>query len=177
LAEKDFATEVMDICNGVAEMLIEKNRKYGDSALSPKRVFSKMSAVETIKVRLDDKISRINSAQSDEDEDPYWDMMGYLVLLRIAKQREELARMTYMEPSSSTQKKDDFANHKGYHIAKSHCDNNSYVIINSVGKYCATTSEWTSLISEAYTFACIEDAVAAINTWPFFTWPFFTPRT
>ena len=72
-------------CDAIKEMLLSKNRKYGDSAIKPKRVFSKASAVEQILVRIDDKLSRIESAQNDEDEDVEKDLIGYLVLLRVAR--------------------------------------------------------------------------------------------
>ena len=72
-------------CDAIKEMLLSKNRKYGDSAIKPKRVFSKASAVEQILVRIDDKLSRIESAQDDEDEDVEKDLIGYLVLLRVAR--------------------------------------------------------------------------------------------
>ena len=68
-------------------MLIEKNRKYGDSALNPARIFSRADTVEQLKIRLDDKINRVRNQQNDEDEDVEMDMIGYLVLLRIAKKR------------------------------------------------------------------------------------------
>ena len=82
-----FECEVRNVLEDLCRVLIEKNRKYGDSALNPKRVFSRASAVEQIKVRLDDKISRLMNQQPDEDEDVELDLMGYLVLLRIAKAR------------------------------------------------------------------------------------------
>lgn len=75
-------------CDAIKEMLLSKNRKYGDSAIKPKRVFSKASAVEQILVRIDDKLSRIESAQDDEDEDVEKDLIGYLVLLRVARRSE-----------------------------------------------------------------------------------------
>lgn len=71
------------------EFLLDKNRKYGDSALNPIRIFSKASAVEQIKVRIDDKLSRIANQQDDEDEDVILDMIGYLVLLKIAMKRNK----------------------------------------------------------------------------------------
>jgi hypothetical protein len=83
----EFKDEVRSVLDSIEAMLLEKNRKYGDSALSPKRVFSRASAVEQIKVRLDDKISRLANQQSDEDEDPANDLLGYLILLRIAQKR------------------------------------------------------------------------------------------
>lgn len=77
-------------CAALAEMLVEKNRKYGDSALNPVRVFSKASPEEQILVRMDDKLSRLRSAQGDEDEDVIQDLLGYLILYRIAqKQRQQ----------------------------------------------------------------------------------------
>lgn len=82
-----FAQEVHLVLLAVNDMLEKKNRKYGDSALNPKRIFSRASAVEQIKVRLDDKLSRLASGQTDEDEDVLMDLLGYLVLLRIAQSR------------------------------------------------------------------------------------------
>ena len=71
-------------CDNIKELLLTKNRKYGDSALDPVRVFSKASPLEQIKVRLDDKLSRMQSAQNDDDEDVVTDLIGYLVLFKIA---------------------------------------------------------------------------------------------
>jgi hypothetical protein len=78
---------IADECDAIKLMLLEKNRKYGDSALHPTRVFSKASAVEQILVRIDDNLSRVASAQTDDDEDVVRDLVGYLVLLRIARRR------------------------------------------------------------------------------------------
>lgn len=75
---------IVNECDSIKELLLEKNRKYGDSAVNPVRVFSKASAVEQIKVRLDDKLSRMASAQNDEDEDVIIDLIGYLILMRVA---------------------------------------------------------------------------------------------
>lgn len=78
---------IKEVCDSLCVMLIEKNRKYGDSALTPLRVFSEADPMEQLKVRIDDKLSRIRSAQSDEDEDVLDDLLGYLVLLKIARRR------------------------------------------------------------------------------------------
>ena len=85
----DTQKEITAVCNEIRDLLLEKNRKYGDSALTPKRIFSKADAVEQIKVRLDDKISRLMNQQSDDDEDVVMDLMGYLVLLRVALKRRK----------------------------------------------------------------------------------------
>ena len=84
--ESRFDESVWDTLIGIFFLLIEKNRKYGDSALNPARIFSKASNIEQLKVRLDDKLSRIKNAQDDEDEDVIADLIGYLVLLTVARE-------------------------------------------------------------------------------------------
>ncbi len=81
-----FKDKVAKITTGIADLLITKNRKYGNSALEPVRIFSKASAEEQILVRLDDKLSRIRSSATDEDEDVIQDLIGYLILLKIARE-------------------------------------------------------------------------------------------
>jgi len=78
-----LGTRILDECLGIAEVLIQKNSAYGNSALEPVRIFSKASTVEQILVRLDDKLSRL-SRGSAAGEDVILDLMGYLVLLKIA---------------------------------------------------------------------------------------------
>lgn len=68
----------------IKALLLAKNRAYGDSALSPLRVFSRASSTEQIRVRIDDKLSRL-ARGSAEGEDTVLDLIGYLVLLRIAE--------------------------------------------------------------------------------------------
>ena len=84
--ESRFDESVWDTLIGIFFLLIEKNRKYGDSALNPVRIFSKASNIEQLHTRIDDKLSRIKNAQDDEDEDVIADLIGYLVLLTIARE-------------------------------------------------------------------------------------------
>lgn len=84
--------KINEVCNSVRDLLLEKNRKYGDSALNPSRIFAKSDAVEQIKVRIDDKLSRIaTSGTSGVDEDTLQDLIGYLVLLKIATEQVPFA--------------------------------------------------------------------------------------
>ena len=71
-------------CDELKEMLLEKNRKYGNSALKPIRIFSQCDSTEQLYVRIDDKLSRIKNRQNDEDEDPILDVIGYMILLLIS---------------------------------------------------------------------------------------------
>lgn len=75
-------------CDEIKEMLLAKNRAYGDSALQPLRIMSKASAQEQLLVRIDDKLSRV-ARGSAAGEDVIKDLIGYLVLLRVAQRLEE----------------------------------------------------------------------------------------
>jgi hypothetical protein len=76
----------IDFLFEVSNLLVQKNKAYGDSAANPSRVFSRASAVEQILVRVDDKLSRIRTTGFDPDasEDTVQDLVGYLALLRGA---------------------------------------------------------------------------------------------
>lgn len=92
--------DISTVCDQIRDLLIEKNRKYGDSALNPVRVFSKSDSLEQLKVRIDDKLSRIKNAQNDEDEDVVSDLIGYLVLYKVAKiQKERYFTYRIIEPN------------------------------------------------------------------------------
>lgn len=87
----DTQQHITLICEDIKELLLEKNRNYGDSALNPNRIFSKANAVEQILVRIDDKLNRIQKGAGlvANDEDVINDLIGYLVLLKIALLRNK----------------------------------------------------------------------------------------
>jgi len=77
--------KIAQVCDDIKALLLEKNTKYGDSALNPVRVMSQASPVEQILVRIDDKLSRIKHGNIlEDDEDVVSDLIGYFVLLKIA---------------------------------------------------------------------------------------------
>ena len=80
------------IANDIVEMLVRKNDSYGNSALSPVRIFSKSSDIEQIYVRIDDKLSRIKSGSS-LGEDTIMDLIGYLFLLKIKMEESDEKRL------------------------------------------------------------------------------------
>jgi hypothetical protein len=80
---KVFEERVVLILTSIETMLFEKNRLYGNSALEPLRIFSKADAKEQIKVRIDDKLSRIAKGTND-NEDAVMDLIGYLILLKLS---------------------------------------------------------------------------------------------
>jgi hypothetical protein len=83
-----FEQNVHRHLNKIADILIAKNKAYGDSALNPIRAFSKASRIEQLNVRIDDKISRVQRGTDFEDEDTVRDLIGYLVLRLIAEESE-----------------------------------------------------------------------------------------
>jgi hypothetical protein len=74
-------------CHAIAQMLIEKNISYGDSALDPVRIFSKTGPVEQLHVRIDDKLSRLMKGTDYIGDNDIDDLIGYLILLKIAKEK------------------------------------------------------------------------------------------
>jgi hypothetical protein len=83
---KKTQNDIKWMCDGIRDMLIQKNLKYNDSATSPKRIFSAASSIEQLLVRIDDKLSRIEQLGWDSkgSEDTLSDLIGYLILLKIA---------------------------------------------------------------------------------------------
>lgn len=72
------------VCGNFAKFLKEKNRRYGDSAISPMKIFSKSEAGSQICNRLDDKLGRIKNSTELKKNDCS-DILGYMVLLMIEK--------------------------------------------------------------------------------------------
>jgi len=76
---------IIEVSTEVTNLLLEKNNAYGDSALNPVGIFSKGDAVESLCARIDDKLMRIKSRGiTDATEDTVQDLIGYLILLKIA---------------------------------------------------------------------------------------------
>ena len=86
---KETEAQITKVMRSIEDMLIAKNRAYGDSALEPVRVFSKSDTIEQIYVRIDDKLSRVQRGHEYPGDDTIFDLVGYLVLLLIAKERDE----------------------------------------------------------------------------------------
>jgi hypothetical protein len=77
-------TTIWNACHEIAQLLIEKNISYGDSALSPNRIFAQSDNVEQLKVRIDDKLNRVKNNQGFAGDNDIDDLIGYLILLKIA---------------------------------------------------------------------------------------------
>ena len=83
--ENDTQNKINEIMEAMKDLLLYKNRLYGNSALNPKQIFYKGDAVNSILIRLDDKLGRI---MANTDEKPrindVADIIGYCTLLLIS---------------------------------------------------------------------------------------------
>jgi hypothetical protein len=80
-----FEVQLLKVTKNITKLLISKNKAYGNTALNPTNIFSKLNATEAICARLDDKLARIsNKGINDQTEDTVDDLIGYLLLLKMA---------------------------------------------------------------------------------------------
>lgn len=86
-------TRIAEVCDSVKELLLSKNEQYGDSALTPQRIFSTANTSEQIKIRIDDKINRLlmGNDSIETDEDVIKDLIGYFILLLIHMQTHTIS--------------------------------------------------------------------------------------
>ncbi len=63
--EIDGQKLISDECDAIKVVLLAKNRRYGNSALKPKRVFSKADPIEQLNVRLDDVDPKSKGGKDD----------------------------------------------------------------------------------------------------------------
>lgn len=82
------ADDIREVCGKLQQLLLEKNEAYGDSIFDPVHVFSNLTPAESIRARLDDKISRWKKGKA-AGEDTEWDMAGYSALLLVAQLQEQ----------------------------------------------------------------------------------------
>jgi hypothetical protein len=83
----DTERMITEECRMLENTLISKNRKYGNTATREGYPFA-LDPVVAIKARLNDKIGRLAMDHNDEDEDILQDILGYIILLRIAKRNK-----------------------------------------------------------------------------------------
>lgn len=83
---------ISEICDELKEFLLEKNKSYGNSAAEPLQIFSTMSPMDQINVRIDDKLSRIARGNDYRNEDTELDLIGYLILKRAILRKDENKR-------------------------------------------------------------------------------------
>ena len=84
----NFDWHLDKVSKQITDLLKSKNKAYGNTALNPSNVFSKLDASEAICARLDDKLARIkNKGINDKTEDTVDDIIGYLLLLKMSMEK------------------------------------------------------------------------------------------
>jgi hypothetical protein len=87
---KDTKDYIVEVGQEITNLLLEKNKAYGDTASKPPNIFSKLSPKEGILARIDDKLSRIKTVGlNDKTEDTLLDIIGYLILYRVQIKKED----------------------------------------------------------------------------------------
>jgi len=82
----------------VIDLLLEKNESYGDSALNPAGIFASGNAVDNLTSRIDDKLMRIKTQGfRGYGEDNVKDLIGYLILLKVALENESTTLSSWQE--------------------------------------------------------------------------------
>lgn len=86
----DSQDKIKKVFDSVRAIVLEKNRRYGDSALSPLSIFGKHinsepdQSTKSILVRLDDKLNRVKNSDCLRRNDVI-DIIGYLGILAVDK--------------------------------------------------------------------------------------------
>mgnify|MGYP003139861678 CR=1 FL=1 len=84
----DTPSRLKQKCEEIRDLLLQKNRNYGDSALKPAGIFSKQIPIDSLCSRIDDKLMRIKNnpagVRDPSIKDTIKDLAGYLILLDIA---------------------------------------------------------------------------------------------
>jgi hypothetical protein len=79
--------KITEECKEVNRMLLNKNRRYGNSSLEPFGLFPKVSKESKVEARIEDKLSRIKTMADDKYSADYIDavrdLTGYLILYHI----------------------------------------------------------------------------------------------
>jgi len=84
----NFDWHLDKVSKQITDLLKSKNKAYGNTALNPSNVFSKLDSTEAICARLDDKLARIkNKGINDKTEDTVDDIIGYLLLLKMSMEK------------------------------------------------------------------------------------------
>tara|TARA_A100001515_G_scaffold46743_2_gene36813 strand:- start:9099 stop:9368 length:270 start_codon:yes stop_codon:yes gene_type:complete len=85
-----FAAKVTNLLTRIGQLLIAKNQQYGDSVNNPIRLFSKLDSQAGVRVRIDDKLSRLARGNDsiESDMDIIDDLIGYLVMLKLIMEDE-----------------------------------------------------------------------------------------
>jgi hypothetical protein len=96
LSPDEAQVEIARVCDEIKEMLLAKNLSYGNSA-DVGGVFSSLTSIERLAVRRVIELLRIRRGTKFGKDDAILELIGYLVLLRIAR---ECTRQTSLQKTA-----------------------------------------------------------------------------
>jgi len=89
IAKAPLETEIRQVCDELANFLVQKNASYGNSVADPLDIFSKgLTPLQKIDVRIDDKLSRMMKGNEFAGDDTIKDLAGYLILRMVVADKE-----------------------------------------------------------------------------------------
>ena len=74
--------KIKDKCDTIRDLLIEKNKSYGNSVFD-KGVLFNVDPMYAIQARINDKLNRIKSKETYMSDNDLMDLTGYLILLQV----------------------------------------------------------------------------------------------
>ena len=74
--------EIRKKCDEIRDLLIEKNKSYGNSVFD-KGVLFNVDPMYAIQARINDKLNRIKNSNTYLSENDLMDVTGYLILLQV----------------------------------------------------------------------------------------------
>ena len=80
IRNRTAAEKAADYLREIANLLLVKAASYGNSLEHPVHVFSQLSPRDAVRVRIDDKLSRIAAGGLYPGDDNRTDLIGYLAL-------------------------------------------------------------------------------------------------
>lgn len=86
--------DIIETCDQIKQLLLDKTADYGSSFSDPLKVFSSVDAEERVRSRIDDKLKRLQQIQEKREmnfqEDTLDDLIGYLILLKVLLKRKQV---------------------------------------------------------------------------------------
>ena len=76
--------EIRKKCDEIRDLLLEKNKSYGNSVFN-KGVLFDVDPIYAIQARINDKLNRIKNKETYVSENDLMDVTGYFILLQVLR--------------------------------------------------------------------------------------------
>ncbi len=76
---EEMGERIAKKCEEISQMLRGKNASYASSVFLPSNILSPLSAIDAIRVRIDDKLTRMKNGHAYKCENDILDVVGYFI--------------------------------------------------------------------------------------------------